>query len=226
VYSHNNTVPLPVILPTSTFGPGVANGTISAEQYESMLVQFNNVVMPDSEPTYQDIYEYAVDNSSSPVLVRRDGTNHFTTTVNDSVGKVLIRRNDHISYIRGIVFYAGGGAGFRYKFVPRTNADFGTITSVEIEQRPTMATTFALAQNYPNPFNPTTNIHYTLPKSEFVSVKIFNILGQEVQTLVSEQQTAGEYTVRFDASRLTTGVYFYQLHAGSFSEVRKMMLVK
>jgi hypothetical protein len=226
VYSHNNTVPAAVVLPTSTFGPGVSNGTISAEQYESMLVQFNNVVMPDSEPTYQDIYEYAVDNSSSPVLVRRDGTNHFTTTVNDSVGKVLIRRNDHISFIRGIVFYAGGGAGFRYKFVPRTNADFGTITSVEIEQRPTVATTFALAQNYPNPFNPTTTIRYTLPKNEFVSVKIFNILGQEVQNLVNEQQTAGEYTIRFDASTLTTGVYFYRLQAGTFSDVRKMMLVK
>jgi predicted extracellular nuclease len=226
VYSHNNPTPAPVVLPTSTFGPGVANGMISAEQYESMLVQFNNVVMPDSEPTFQDIYEYAVDNSSSPVLVRRDGTNHFTTTVNDSVGKVLIRRNDRISYLRGIVFYAGGGGGFRYKFVPRTNADFGTITSVEIERQPTIATSFALAQNYPNPFNPSTSIHYTLPKNEYVSVRVFNILGQEVETLVNQQQAPGEYTVRFDASRLTSGVYFYQLRAGTFSDVRKMMLVK
>jgi hypothetical protein len=132
VYSHGNPVPAPVVLPTNTFGPGVANGTISAEQYESMLVQFNNVVMPDSEPTYQDIYEYALDDGTNPVLVRRDGTNHFTTTVNDSVGKVLIRVGDHISFVRGIVFYAGGGGGFRYKFVPRSNADFGTLTSASV----------------------------------------------------------------------------------------------
>ncbi len=228
VFSHNNPLPAPVVLPTSTFGPGVANGDLNAERWEGMLVQFNTVVMPDSEPTFQDIYEYAVDNSipASPVLVRRDGTNRYTTTVNDSVGKILIHRGQHISYIRGIIFFAGGGGGFRYKLVPRTDADFGIITSVNIDRTPTLADHFSLVQNYPNPFNPSTTIRYTLPGAEVVTVKIFNLLGQEVETLVNQQQPAGEYTIRYDASHLSSGIYFYQLRAGNFTEVRKMLLLK
>jgi hypothetical protein len=226
VFTHNNPLPAPVVLPTSTFAAGVGNGNSNAERWEGMLVQFDNVVMPDSEPTFQDIYEFAVDDGSGAVLVRRDGTNHYTTTVNDSVGKILIRRGQHISYIRGIIYFAGGGGGFRYKLVPRTDADFGIITGVDIDHNPTVADRFSLAQNYPNPFNPSTTIRYTLPGTEFVTVRIFNLLGQQVETLVNQQQTAGEYTIHYDASRLSSGLYFYQLHAGNFTEVRKMLLLK
>jgi hypothetical protein len=226
VYTTNNPLPAPVVLPTSTFTVGVGNGATAAERWEGMLVQFNNVVMPDSEPTFGEIYEFAVDDGSGAVLVRRDGTNQYTTTVNDSVGKILIRRGQRISFIRGIVYFAGGGGGFRYKLVPRSNADFGVITGVDIERNPTIVDHFSLAQNYPNPFNPATTVRYTLPSSEFVTVKIYNVLGQEVERLVHEQQQPGEYTVRYDASRLTSGIYFYQLQAGSFTEVRKMLLLK
>jgi hypothetical protein len=226
VITQNNPLPAPVVLTTGTFGAGVGNGTSSAERWEGMLVQFNTVVMPDSEPTFQDIYEFAVNDNSGAVLVRRDGTNRYTTTVQDSVGKILIRRNQRISFIRGIIFFAGGGGGFRYKLVPRTNADFGVITSVEIDRSPTIPDRFSLTQNFPNPFNPTTSIRYALPTGGLVTVKVYNVLGQEVETLVNEHQPAGEYTVRYDASRLTSGVYFYQLRAGSSSEVRKMLLLK
>ena len=191
-----------------------------------MLVQFNNVVMPDSEPTFQDIYEFAVDDGSGAVLVRRDGRNHYTTTVNDSVGRVLIHRNQHITFIRGIVFFAGGGGGFRYKLVPRTNDDFGIITGVDIGHTPTVVDRFSLLQNYPNPFNPATTIRYSLPGREFVTVKIYNLMGQEVATLVNQQQAAGEHTVRYDASHLSSGMYFYMLRAGNFTDVRKMLLLK
>jgi hypothetical protein len=227
VISSNNPLPAPVVLPTSTFAAGVGNGATAAERWEGMLVQFNNVVMPDSEPTFQDIYEFAVDDGSGVVLVRKDGTHHYTTTVADTAGgKILIRRGQRISFIRGIIFFAGGGGGFRYKLVPRSNADFGVITGVDIERNTTIVEHFSLAQNYPNPFNPSTTFRYSLPSSEFVTVRIYNLLGQEVETLVSEQQQSGEYTLRYDASRLTSGVYFYQLRAGNFTEVRKMLLLK
>ncbi|HCV42141.1 MAG TPA: hypothetical protein DGH68_01560 [Bacteroidetes bacterium] len=227
VYTPNNPLPAPVVLPTSTFGASVGNGTPTAERWEGMLVQFNNVVMPDSEPTFQDINEFAVDDGSGVVLVRKDGTHRYTTTVADTAGgRILIRRGQRISYIRGVIYFAGGGGGFRYKLVPRSNADFGVITGVDIERNPTVVDHFSLAQNYPNPFNPATTFRYSLPFSEFVTVKIYNLLGQEVETLVNEQQQSGEYTLRYDASRLTSGVYFYQLRAGSFSEVRKMLLLK
>ena len=85
---------------------------------------------------------------------------------------------------------------------------------------------FRLAQNYPNPFNPTTNITYVLPKTENVSLKVYDVLGREVATLVNEVKPAGVYTVPFNASNLASGVYFYKLQAGSFVQTKKMMLVK
>ncbi len=86
--------------------------------------------------------------------------------------------------------------------------------------------TYALYQNYPNPFNPVTTIKYSIPNSERVVLKVYNILGQEVATLIDEEQRAGVYEFRFDASNLASGVYFYRLQAGKFIDVKKMMLVK
>ena len=85
---------------------------------------------------------------------------------------------------------------------------------------------YTLSQNYPNPFNPTTTIDFTLPASGFVSLKVYDLLGREIMTLVNEQKAAGTYRATFEASNLPSGTYFYALKAGSFSEVKKMTLVK
>lgn len=94
-----------------------------------------------------------------------------------------------------------------------------------------MPRTYSLQQNYPNPFNPSTTIRYALPEDAAVTLKVYNINGQEVATLVNERQTSGSYEVRFDASnggggRLASGVYLYQVRAGNFTETRKMVLLK
>ncbi len=85
---------------------------------------------------------------------------------------------------------------------------------------------FALFQNYPNPFNPTTNINFSIPQSGVVSLKVFDILGNEVMTVLNQFQTAGSYTVNLDASKLATGMYMYKLESGSFSSVKRMVLIK
>lgn len=87
-------------------------------------------------------------------------------------------------------------------------------------------TNFSLSQNYPNPFNPTTMIKYQLPANSNVSLKIYDILGQEVKTLVNRNQQAGSYEVRFDASNLASGIYLYSLRAGDFTMTKKMLLLK
>lgn len=85
---------------------------------------------------------------------------------------------------------------------------------------------FSLYQNYPNPFNPETNIKFALPREANVRLKIFNVLGQEVAMPVNKLMQAGYHTVNFDASGLTSGVYIYRIEAGSFVQVRKMVLMK
>jgi len=85
---------------------------------------------------------------------------------------------------------------------------------------------FVLTQNYPNPFNPSTTIMFSLPNSEMVSLKIYDIIGREVINLMNEHKPAGNYSIKFDASSLSSGVYFYNLRAGSFSETKKMILMK
>jgi len=85
---------------------------------------------------------------------------------------------------------------------------------------------YAISQNYPNPFNPTTNINFDLPKGNIVKLKIYDMSGKEVAILLNEYKSAGKYTYTFDASSLSSGVYFYRISAGDFSDTRKMMLVK
>jgi len=85
---------------------------------------------------------------------------------------------------------------------------------------------YILEQNYPNPFNPSTTISFSLPNSGNVSLKVYNVVGQEVATLVSGYKTVGQYNVSFNASSLSSGVYFYRLEAGSYNVVKKMMLLK
>jgi hypothetical protein len=85
---------------------------------------------------------------------------------------------------------------------------------------------YNLSQNYPNPFNPVTQISFAIPKQGLVTLKVFNILGQQVATLVNEVKSAGEYRVDFNASGLTSGVYFYKLESNGYSDIKKMMLIK
>lgn len=85
---------------------------------------------------------------------------------------------------------------------------------------------FALYQNYPNPFNPSTMIRYSIPTLEFVALKVYDVLGNEVATLVNEEKSAGSYEVEFDASHLSSGIFFYELITGSFIETKKMLLLK
>jgi subtilisin family serine protease len=100
------------------------------------------------------------------------------------------------------------------------------LTASGVESSPTTPTTFALDQNYPNPFNPTTTISFTVPTSSFVVLKVYNVLGQEVATLVDGIESAGTHKVSFDARNLSSGVYFYRMKAGEFAASKKLLLAK
>ena len=222
--SSGNPEPAPVALSTGTFA--VANGVLGAERYEGMLVRFANVTVTDVNPTFSDATEFNVkDNASSPVVVQQSGKYKYSNQATDStVGKTILKVGTKIGSLTGIVYYSFN----QYKFVPRTDADFvGVVTTSVAERTGTdVPASYGLSQNYPNPFNPSTTVQYALPAAGMTTLKVYNLLGQEVATLVNEMQAPGTYKVQFNASSLSSGVYFFRVQSGSFSAVKKMVLVK
>lgn len=105
-------------------------------------------------------------------------------------------------------------------------ADSIILNQTGIRETNSTINSFDLRQNFPNPFNPATTISFELPQTEFVVFKIYNILGEEVSTLVSQQLTAGKYQYEWDAADIAGGVYLYKLQAGDYVEVKKMVLMK
>jgi hypothetical protein len=99
-------------------------------------------------------------------------------------------------------------------------------TTLEAISSELHVTAYALEQNYPNPFNPVTTIRFALPVAGNVTLRVFNLLGQETATLVNENRPAGEYSVPFNGSGLSSGVYFYRLQAGSFEEIKSLVLLR
>ncbi len=99
----------------------------------------------------------------------------------------------------------------------------------DIDSEKIIPDNYYLSQNYPNPFNPTTKIDFAIPASSaktFVTLKVYDILGTEIRTLVQENKTPGNYSVDFSASGLSSGIYFYQLQAGDFTQTRKLTVLK
>jgi len=108
-------------------------------------------------------------------------------------------------------------SGFWYEVLTSTNAE---------KENDFLPGKFQLEQNYPNPFNPSTIIRYGLPKTTNVKLEVFDITGQIIEKLVDEEQPAGYYEINFNAQQLASGMYFYRIQAGSFNQVKKMILIK
>lgn len=117
------------------------------------------------------------------------------------------------------IAWVGVNSGVKKLYWDRYNA----VTNVGNIETPL---SYSLSQNYPNPFNPTTKINFNLAKNGFVTMKVYNILGKEVANLVSGNYNAGSYSVDFNASKLSSGVYFYSIEVNGFKDVKRMMLVK
>lgn len=226
------------------------SGNRTFEQWEGTLVRLTNVYMVNrnaDNPTggaSSNFGEFMVSSTNLPSSnarfgIRVDDNGHNLYYADTSSGYpiatagnpwasntrpangVLIPLGSRIATLDAVFDYSFSF----YKLQPRTDADFGTITGV-VEQVSEVPGGYALEQNYPNPFNPSSSIRYTIPAAAKVQLAIYNVLGQQVATLVDTDQAAGSYTVTFDASRLSTGTYFYTLRVGDFMSTRKMTLIK
>ena len=151
-------------------------------------------------------------------------TGSFTLNQNEPVdiwvAYIVGRGNSALNSVTKTKEYAVGAKYFY-------DSNFSQLpTGVKDESANPVVLNYKLSQNYPNPFNPTTRINYSINKKLLVSLKVFDILGREVATLVKEEKPVGNYTVEFDGAKLASGVYFYQIKAGSYIQTRKMILLK
>lgn len=236
VVSSNNPLPASITISTGTIDKN-GNAVAAAEQWESVLINYKNVTVTDENAdggpgpsvsgSNNNYGEFFVSDSSGDTRISlQDGNNNYVNDwdpsfVGDST-KIHIKTGNTFSEIQGILYYSFS----YYKLCPRKADDFmGLVTAIKNNTRNTPAR-FELTQNYPNPFNPTTTISYTLPKESFVTLRIYNILGQQISNLVNQNQMAGTYKVNFNASNLSSGVYFYTIQAGNFRQIKKMVLLK
>lgn len=151
--------------------------------------------------------------------IQLTGDTTFTTSETLTVGTYYWRVS--VTNSSGITTFGSNSNNEPYQFSISTSVSNEHSVNSEVPE------VFKLDQNYPNPFNPSTNISFRLPKSERVSITVFDMLGRKVESILrNEQYSAGIHLVSFEASRLASGVYIYRLEAGAFSQTRKMMLIK
>ena len=148
------------------------------------------------------------------------GTGDFPLTAPATVKDTLILTSGNLnnSLYQVTVYRAPVVTGGTISRTPIT-------TGVE-EFESSLPTQYALQQNYPNPFNPATTIEYSIPQQSPVTVKIFDLLGREVAVLVNEEKDAGRYSVQWNAAAMPSGIYFYRLQTGQFTEAKRMILMK
>jgi hypothetical protein len=191
---------------------------------------YTTVTPPAGLGSFAVINMNAIKDGSNVIrmAIQGDTTRIFRTT---NLGTTWIRETlpleatlgqvQHLQFLSANVGFAGlgsaGGIGGFIKYA---------IPSGIVGNNGVVPESFSLSQNYPNPFNPSTTIKFALPKSGNVTLKIYNSIGKEVETLVNENMGAGSYEVSYDASQLNSGIYFYRISANGFTDTKKMMLVK
>ena len=153
-------------------------------------------------------------------IERRNKEGQFIT-IGNVEGYGTTTEPQEYSYIDNTV-----GTGIYYYRLKQIDFNGTYEYSGEIEVEVNGPLTFVLEQNYPNPFNPSTLIKYSVPENGFVKLSVYNLVGEEVNLLVSGQVDAGFYEIEFDATALASGIYFYRLQAGNFVETKKMVLMK
>ncbi|MCX7833328.1 MAG: T9SS type A sorting domain-containing protein, partial [Ignavibacteria bacterium] len=159
-------------------------------------------------------------NSSASATITAKSTDYGATwtTIAPVAGVNGITHMEYIRVGQTVYLYAISSSGAVMKLVDNV--------LVGVENNNNIPTEYKLEQNYPNPFNPTTTISFSLPKSAFVTIKVYDVLGKEIRTILSENKDAGNHSLLFDATDLPSGIYYYKIVANNFVDTKKMILLK
>jgi hypothetical protein len=158
-----------------------------------------------------------------------DGTGHFTSELNcyqsfaTGIPRGIVASDFDLDGKTDLAIVGQATGGYDSLFVLYNT---GNVSGIYDDTYQHIPETFSLSQNYPNPFNPTTTIRFEIPEDSRITLKIFNILGEEVSTLVNADLKAGQHEYQFNSSNLASGIYLYRLQAGSFVETKKMILLR
>lgn len=184
------------------------------------------------------VMDYENDGDKDIVTINdRLERNGISVYLNDGLGNFTVRENCYFPHADGFPWFikaADFDLDGRTDIAITSSSDSlyvlynlgGGTVGVKNEELKYTPNSFSLEQNFPNPFNPTTTIQYSLPQAEDVTLKIYNLLGEEVKTLVNDYQQAGKHSVQINANNLPSGVYFYRIQAGNFVQTKKMILIK
>ncbi|MFH0734044.1 MAG: T9SS type A sorting domain-containing protein [bacterium] len=202
-------------------GIGVGYSTSGAIPVEltafSAVVYNDNVVLNWTTSTEVNNYGFEVERS----IYNKDYSNIHWTKIGfvEGEGTSTIVKN----------YYFKDTKPFKEKSVYRLkqidiNGSFKYSSIIEVEL--VFLSDYSLRQNYPNPFNPSTTISYSLPVASKITLTVYDVLGNQISILVDEIQSAGSYSINFNAAELSSGIYFYKIQASNFSDIKKMLLIK
>ena len=212
--------------------PATYGTTWTTSYLDTTIISLDGVPMTGSGVRH--VTSFVVDAYGSMTIP--GGTVHQTLRIR-KVDSTFTTPAGTAAKVVGYIYLAKDGTLVQMNAAGEGAADSGTISiahpvswqsavATSIGVAPSVSLAYSLGQNYPNPFNPSTEIPYSLPGNAHVTLAVFNILGQQVATLVDENQVAGKYTARFDGSSLASGLYFYRLQAGSFLQTRRLLLLR
>ena len=224
INSKGNALPGYMDLETNVIGLG-GLGEVEKEQWESVLIRYNKLLVTDENADgdpLPNFGEMLVDDGTGDTRVELEDGNHSYHNLSDPLRTFYIMTGSTFDALSGVMYYSFGN----YKLVPRNDDDFVWFTT-DVTEGEEIPTEYSLSQNYPNPFNPSTTIQYSLPEAGDVTLRVYNLLGQEVKTVFNNvSQSAGTHKVVLNISELHSGIYFYSFRVNDFVQVKKMILMK
>jgi len=200
------------------------NNIFAGTVYNGVYLSTNNgTIWTQTSLNNRDVYSLAINGDN----IFAGTYSGFGVYVSNNNGNSWTQRNEGLinANVRGLSIlnnYIFAGAVSNGVYRRPLNELITGIPAISNE----VPNKFSLSQNYPNPFNPTTKISFDIPKQGFVSLKVFDVLGREMETLVNQQMNAGTYSMDFNGSKIVSGVYFYRLQSSEFTDVKKLVLIK